>query len=113
MNVAVKAINQTTLLSNRFAVALFAKTQLVIIALIFAVLVSALGVVYVKDNNRRLLSELQTLQNLRSNLHIRWSQLLLEEGAWTAAARVQKIAGQKLNMILPVAKSIILITNGF
>ncbi len=69
--------------------------------LLLAVLMSAFAVVYVKDYNRRLFNELESLQQTRDTLRVEAGQLLLEEKTWAAAARVETIAAQDLAMELP------------
>ncbi len=73
---------------------------------LFALLVllsvtSAVGVIYTKHISRQLFSKLQNLQQRRDALHIEWTQLLLEQGAWATHIRVDKIAREQLQMTMP------------
>lgn len=77
-----------------------------LMALIFA---SALAVVYVQAENRRLFSELAAIQQHRDNLHVEWGQLLLEGSTWATQSRVQYIARQELHMSMPKVNKITLI----
>ncbi len=70
---------------------------------------AALGVVYTKYLNRHLHIQLETLQHERDNLHVEWTQLLLEQGTLASDLRVEKIAREKLKMIVPSSKEIVVI----
>ena len=62
---------------------------------------SALAVVFLKFENRRLFSELQSLQTQMDVLHREWTQLLLEQSTWVQNQRVERLAKEKLNMRMP------------
>ncbi|MBA2491482.1 MAG: cell division protein FtsL [Gammaproteobacteria bacterium] len=72
-----------------------------------AVLVSALGVVYSKHQNRKLFIELQALQTQRDELSAQWGRLQLEQSTWAAHGRIENIAAQRLRMQLPEFDSIV------
>ncbi len=74
------------------------------------VLLSAVGVVYMKDLNRRLFIQSQGLQQAKQQYNIEWGKLLLEESAWSTQARVQHLATQNLNMVMPPRQSIVLVS---
>jgi cell division protein FtsL len=65
------------------------------------VFISALGVVYHKHLSRQLFTQLQAQQQEIDALQIEWSQLLLEQGTWVSDARVERIAREHLQMVLP------------
>lgn len=75
--------------------------------LIGAVLASAIGLIYVKDLNRRMVSERQMAAHSRDELQNRWSQLLLEQGTWSTQARIQHIATEKMGMHIPTQAEIV------
>jgi cell division protein FtsL len=66
-----------------------------------AVLASALGVVYAKQQTRNRFSELQKLTNVRDDLDIEWGQLELEQSTWGTHGRVEQIAHDELHMEAP------------
>ncbi len=68
-----------------------------------------MGVVYTKYLNRNLHIQLEALQNARDNLHIEWTQLLLEQGTLASDLRVEKIARERLDMIIPANKDIVVV----
>ncbi|GAB4223704.1 MAG: hypothetical protein Tsb005_19480 [Gammaproteobacteria bacterium] len=81
----------------------FSKESLGLLLLIGMVLISAFLVVYVKDLDRRLFSQVQTEQQVRNKLQVEWGQLLLEQSTLATQARVQTIARDQLNMHSPDA----------
>lgn len=66
-----------------------------------AVLVSALGVVYGKQEARSRFNELQKLTDRRDDLDIEWGQLQLEQSTWATHGRVERVAHDDLGMITP------------
>ena len=109
MNVAVRVLNQGMVLPRLFVLPAVLKKQFVVISLLTAILFSALSIIYVQDVNRRLVGQLETLQNTYQNSHMQWSQLLLEESAWSSQTRVEKIARNQLNMLMPTKSPVIVI----
>jgi cell division protein FtsL len=71
---------------------------------------SAFGVVYIKDSNRRTFIEVQQLEQERDHLHVEWGQLLLEESSFSTA-RIQDLAQQKLGMQVPAVRQIMMVNN--
>jgi cell division protein FtsL len=68
-----------------------------------AVLVSALGVVYGKQEARNSFNELQKLTTQRDDLDIEWGQLQLEQSTWATHGRVERFAHDELGMVTPAA----------
>ena len=66
-----------------------------------AVLASALGVVYGKQQARNRFSELQKLTTVRDDLDIEWGQLQLEQSTWATHGRVEQVARDDLHMVTP------------
>lgn len=95
--------------SHSFSISISLKYFLTIL-LLFAVMISAMAIVYVTDLNRHQFSELQNLQLARNDLNTQYGQLLLERNTWAAPARVQQIAQNKLNMILPDPQSVVVVS---
>lgn len=111
MNAAARALTQGSLNAQEGYSLRFSSHRIGVMLLVLAVLASALAVVYVKNLNRQLFSELQTQKQAREELRVQWGQLMLEERTWASSARVQTIAQQKIGMVLPTAKEIVLVTN--
>ena len=66
-----------------------------------AVLVSALGVVYGKQEARNRFNELQKLTDRRDDLDIEWGQLQLEQSTWATHGRVEQVARDGIGMTTP------------
>lgn len=77
--------------------------------LVVLLLISALGVVYVKDLNRLLFIKHHTLQVESEKLQSANIKLLLEQGAWGAQARVQMVAREQLEMQIPPSTDVMMI----
>lgn len=79
------------------------------ILLLLMVILSALGVIYNTHLNRQLFTQLQKSQQEIEALQLEWSQLLLEQGTWSANARVASKARNELQMILPEPTEVVII----
>jgi cell division protein FtsL len=71
--------------------------------LLVLVLFSAIGVVYLKDYNRRMYIDSQSLQRTISQQISLAGKLMLEQSAWSAQTRIQQLAEKKLSMHAPIA----------
>jgi len=80
-----------------------------VIALVFGLLLSAFGVVYAKDLNRRLFIQYQGLQQAQQQYQVSWSKLLLEQGALSTQSRIQVIAQRELHMVTPFSRDVVLV----
>lgn len=70
-----------------------------LLVLVPAVMVSALGVVYVKHQNRKAFAELAALRDERDALEVEWDKLLLEQSAWATHPRIEQLARDQLGMV--------------
>lgn len=85
--------------------------KLVWVALLWLlVLISAISVIYVSHKNRLLFSEYQAYIDLRDDMEVEWGQLLLEQSALASHARVEQLATNKLNMLVPDASEIVMVS---
>ena len=75
-----------------------------------AVLVSAIGVVSVRNEARSLFIELERLSAERDRLNIEWGQLQLEQSAWSNHGFVERVANDKLRMTLPQPAEVQIVT---
>jgi cell division protein FtsL len=75
-----------------------------------AVLASAAGVVYVRHEARSLFIELETLSAERDRLNIEWGQLQLEQSAWSNHGFVERVASDKLRLVLPQPVEVRIVT---
>ena len=81
------------------------------LALLLLILVigSALAVIYAKHESRLLFGDLQKLQAERDRLNIEWGRLQLEQSAWATNSRVEKLARERLNMVVPDPETVVII----
>ncbi len=79
--------------------------------LVLAVLISAIGVIYVKHESRRLFVQLQALEKERDQMNVEWGQLQLEQGTWATHSRVERVARKRLGMEIPTLGSVTIIRN--
>ncbi len=75
-----------------------------------AVLGSAAGVVYVRHEARALFVELEALSAERDRLNIEWGQLQLEQSAWSNHGFVERVASDKLRLVLPQPAEVRIVT---
>ena len=66
-----------------------------------ALLGSAVGVVWSKQQSRNQFVELQRLEAERDQLDTEWGQLRLEQSTWVTYGRIEKIAHDDLRMVVP------------
>jgi len=79
-------------------------------ALALAVLASAAGVILAKHESRKQFAVLQSLEKTRDQMNVEWGRLQLEQGTWATHSRVERIARSKLQMVMPDAGSVVVIT---
>lgn len=72
---------------------------LALLVLVPAVVVSALGTVWVKHQNRKAFAELAALRSERDALEVEWDKLLLEQSAWATHPRIEQLARDQLGMV--------------
>ena len=66
-----------------------------------AVLASAIAVTRARHEARTLFVQLEQLSAERDRLNIEWSQLQLEQSAWSNHGFVERVASDRLRMTLP------------
>lgn len=69
--------------------------------MVLAVTASALSVVYLQHQSRKLVTAQEREQAHTRALETEWTQLQLENSTWAAPARVEKIARERLGMSQP------------
>jgi cell division protein FtsL len=109
MNAAARLLNQGSLSRGWVITVFLNRTQFAMFALITCVLLSALSVVYVTNASRSLNANIQQILTERDQLHIQWGQLLLERSTWIMQARIQHVAENKLGMMIPDNKSVVVV----
>lgn len=109
MNAAARLVHQS-LASRRLIWASFLSRGHVTIAMLtLAVLLSALSVIYVTHITRVLHATYQRNLAEEDRFKVEHGQLLLERSTWMMQSRIQQIAEDKLGMIIPDAKSVVVV----
>jgi cell division protein FtsL len=73
----------------------------VVVALLIAVVASAIGVVYARQQNRVLFGELTRLTHEQDELNTEFGRLELEQATWAEPNRIEQVARGQLGMITP------------
>ncbi len=71
------------------------------VALVLAIMASAIAGVYVKHESRKLFTEVQVLKSERDTMEVEWGQLQIELGTWSTYARVEQLAREEMHMRTP------------
>ena len=83
---------------------------LIVVTLLFSlVLASAVMLVYSKHQSRKLFVELQQLRHEVDALNTEWSQLQLEQSAWSGHGRIERIARKQLSMVMPESDDVVFV----
>ena len=88
---------------------MFQWQQMRVLALVFLVAVSSIGVIYSAYVTRLQYSKLQDLEKKQDLLDSDFERLLLEQGAWAGYARVDEVSRVELGMKAPSATDLILV----
>lgn len=109
MNAAARLVHQNALAKQLVLIHLLTRKQLAVLILAISVIFSALSVIYVTHTNRVLHAEYQHSLAEKNHLYVERGQLLLERGTWMMQARIQKLAEDKLGMVMPDHKSVVIV----
>ena len=80
------------------------------VALAVALLVSAVALVYVQHHRRMQFVELRKLERERDAMQVEWGQLKLEQSTWATHERIERLALDKLDMHMPAAAEVVLVS---
>jgi len=75
------------------------------------VLVSALAVVASTHQTRNQVDRLETLRRDAAELQVVWGQYMLEQSTWAAYSRVERLAREELDMLLPRVEDIVMVVH--
>lgn len=107
MNAATRVNSQSVYVAHKTGMQTVSMQSFGIATLLVLVFLSAFAVVYVRDYQRQLITDLQGLQMEHDNMLTQRSQLLLEQTAWSTQTRVQQVAEKKLSMVFPNKQELI------
>lgn len=109
MNAAARLVHKNVLSRQLVAVHFITREQMVMMAMVLAVLLSALSMIYVTHLSRILHAGYQHNKVTQERLQVERGQLLLERSTWMIQSRIEQIAENKLGMVIPDHKSIIIV----
>lgn len=109
MNAAARLVHQGVISRHLVFTKLLTWKQAMVFSLGLAVLMSAIGIIYVTHATRVLHASYQHDLNEQDQLHTERGQLLLERSTWMMQARIQQIAEKKLGMIIPDHNSVVIV----
>lgn len=72
-----------------------------LVVLLIAVIGSALGVIYARQQNRLLFGELTRLTHEQDDLNTEFGRLELEQATWAETNRIEQVARGQLGMVTP------------
>lgn len=101
MNAAAKVMHQTNIFNGHLLGIHCSMELKCVLTLLFAILLSALAIVYVTNQHRLYFSQLQQQKKQHQILQIHRGQLLLEQASLTTPARVERFASKRLQMYAP------------
>ena len=84
--------------------------SLLMLLLFVALLVSAVGGSYTTHWNRQLLNGLFAELSVRDKAQAEWGRLILEQSTWTAHNRIETLATEQLQMRIPDAAQVRMVT---
>ncbi len=80
------------------------------VLLFLSVTGSAVSVAYAKFQTRMLFVQMEILRKQRDELDIEWGQLRLEQSTWATHGRIEGLARNRLNMVIPENSEIVVIS---
>ena len=81
----------------------------IVLLLLIAVIGSALGVIYAREQNRRLFVDYTQLIKEHDDLNVEFSRLELEQATWAETNRIEQVARGQLGMLSPGAANTVLV----
>ena len=84
-------------------------TRFLVIVLLAANVIAAIGVVHARHQHRQLFVQLTRLAHERDELDIDFGRLQLEQATWAESNRVDQVARTRLGMKFPEAGEIVVV----
>ena len=81
----------------------------IVLLLLCAVIVTAIAVVYARQQNRILFGELTRLTHEQDELGTDFGRLELEEATWAEPNRIEQVARGQLDMVTPGAANTVVV----
>lgn len=83
--------------------------NLFLLAMLTAVMLSALAVVGLSHKSRSVFFELQQQRDLHNELEVQWGQLLIEQSTFGTEGRIERRAVDELEMKVPDWSGIVMV----
>jgi cell division protein FtsL len=80
-----------------------------LVAMVLAVIATAVGVVHARQQHRLAYIELSRLIGERDELGIEFSRLQLEQATWSEPNRIEQVATERLGMQFPEAADVVVL----
>lgn len=109
MNAAGRLVHHSLFTRHLVMSHFVSKKQMTVFLLVFAVLLSALSIIYVTQTTREIHAMLQRNLVEHDHMKVERGQLLLERSLWMMQSRIQQIAENKLGMISPDHQSVVIV----
>lgn len=109
MNAAARLVHQGILSRRLVLTYLLTRSQLIALMLSVFVLFSSLSIVYVTHAYRVTYATYQQSLLEKDRLHVERTQLLLERSTLMMQHRIQQIAENKLDMVVPKQISVVIV----
>ena len=81
----------------------------VLVLLLMAVVASAIGVVYARQQSRILFGDLTRLTKEKDDLDTEFGRLQLEQATWAEPNRIEQVARGQLGMVTPGAAETVVV----
>ena len=81
--------------------------RLLLVLLVVANVLSAIGVVYARHEHRQLFIRLTRLEKARDELNIEFGRLQLEQATWAETNRIEQVATERLGMSFPASAELL------
>ena len=112
MNAAARALTQGILIAAspaRIRALTLSRQAATVLLLMLSIILSALSLVTLSDSNRKMVSQMASLQQDKNLLQTQYGQLLLEKNTWVSPSRVERAAKQDSNLNFPVPQKVVII----
>lgn len=109
MNATVKSLAAEPLWMRQWLGFKILSRQWSMLLLVLAILLTSFAVVYVRDFHRRQFGEYQQMQHYFADMQIERGRLLLEQSTWATQARIQQLAEERLDMMVPAPNQIVIV----
>jgi len=83
--------------------------RVLLVLLIAASVLSAIGVVFARHEHRQLFIALSKLEKARDELNIEFGRLQLEQATWAESNRIDQVARTRLGMKFPETGDIVVV----